>query len=203
MSREHLMFFEAARENQVKNIVFISSESVSDPQGIYGWTKVLSEQIAQRYFDQAKFNVLTLRPRAFIPYWNTDVYASFVEWAKWYWKGAVHINDVAEAVLKGIEFLAIQKSPQHWILPVDGAYDYSEYDLLNWDTKGVGETFKKYYGKFFDLARKFDLDVSLKPTTQNISETTRLLGYEPKYSLMNLLQELAQYGEKGPPVKLD
>jgi hypothetical protein len=27
------------------------------------------------------------------------VYASYVEWARWFWKGAVHIDDVAAAVI--------------------------------------------------------------------------------------------------------
>lgn len=123
--------FEAALEKNIKNIIFISSESVDDKQSIYGWTKGLSEQIAQRYCDVHHLNVLTLRPRAFIPYWNHDVYQSFIEWAKWYWKGAVHINDVAQAVLRGIDLLSSQRLNQHLILPVDGAYEYTEYDLLN------------------------------------------------------------------------
>ncbi len=98
--------FQAALESNIKNIIFISSESVSNKNGLYGWTKVLSEQIAQRYFESNHLNVLTLRPRAFIPYWNQDVYKSYIEWVKWYWKGAVHINDVAQAVILGIDLLA-------------------------------------------------------------------------------------------------
>ena len=193
--------FQAALESNVKNIIFISSESIADKNGIYGWTKVLSEQIAQRYFENHQLNILTLRPRAFIPYWNKDVYRSYIEWAHWYWKGAVHINDVAQAVLKGIDLLATKKLDRHLILPVDGAYEYSQNDLLNWDRNGAGETFKKYYEKFYDIALNCGLDPSLKPSVQDISDTRRHLGYMPQYSLMNLLEDLAKYGEKGPPVK--
>lgn len=195
--------FQAALENNVKNIIFISSENVADKNGMYGWTKILSEKIAQRYFDNHQLNVLTLRPRAFIPYWNQAVYQSFVEWAKWYWKGAVHINDVAQAVINGIDLLAKKPLSQHLILPVDGAYEYIESDLLNWDKNGRGETFKKYYEKFYDKAISFGLDPSLKPTKQDISETKKWLGYVPKYSLMNLLEDLSKYGKKGPPIKFD
>ena len=195
--------FEAAVERNIKNIIFISSESVDDKHSVYGWTKVFGEQIAQRYYDIHHLNVLTLRPRAFIPYWNQDVYQSFVEWAKWYWKGAVHINDVAQAVIEGIDLLSNQTLPQHLMLPIDGAYEYTEYDLLNWDKKYPGETFKKYYEKFYEIAINYGLDPSLKPTVHNISETKKWLGYEPKYSLINLLEDLTQYGEKGPPIKFD
>lgn len=195
--------FEAALEKNIKNIIFISSESVEDKHSLYGWTKVLSEQIAQRYYDLHHLNVLTLRPRAFIPYWNQEVYRSFVEWTKWYWKGAVHINDVAQAVIEGIDLLSNQSLSQHLILPVDGAYEYTEYDLLNWDKNYPRETFKKYYEKFYEIALRFGLDPALKPTIQNISETKKWLGYEPRYSLMKLLEDLTEYGEKGPPIKFD
>ena len=195
--------FQAALENNIKNIVFISSESVADKNGIYGWTKVLSEQIAQRYFNHHQLNILTLRPRAFIPYWNQEVYKSFVEWAKWYWNGAVHINDVAQAVIKGIDLLAEGPLNQHLVLPVDGAYEYPENDLSNWDKTKPGETFRKYYEKYYELAIQNELDPLLKPIKQDISETKKWLGYTPSYSLMNLLEDLSRYGEQGPPVGLD
>ncbi len=195
--------FEAALERNIKNIIFISSESIDDRHSIYGWTKVLSEQIAQRYYDIHQLNVLTLRPRAFIPYWNHDVYQSFIEWAKWYWKGAVHINDVAQAVIAGVDLLSNQSLTQHLVLPIDGAYEYTQYDLLNWDKKYPGETFKKHYEKFYEKAISYGLEPSLKPIIQDISETKKWLSYEPQYSLKNLLEDLTQYGEKGPPVKLD
>ena len=67
------------------------------------------QEIAQRYVEHHNINVLTLRPRAFIPYWNKTVYSSFVEWAKWFWKGAVHINDVAQAVMQGIDLISTKK----------------------------------------------------------------------------------------------
>lgn len=191
---------QAASDLNIKNIILISSESVAETTGMYGWTKILSEQIAQRFFDNNHLNILTVRPRAFIPYWNHEVYKSFVEWAKWYWKGAVHINDVAQAVINGINLLMNKSLKHHLILPLDGAYEYTQDDLLNWDPNYSGETFKKYYGKYYDLAIKYGLDPSLKPIMQDITETKEHLGYIPTYSLNNLLEDLEQYGEKGAPV---
>jgi len=40
---------------------------------------------------------------------------------------------------------------------------------------------------------------ALKPTRLDISETVRWLGYRPAYSLANLLSELAEFGDGGPP----
>jgi nucleoside-diphosphate-sugar epimerase len=196
--------FQAATEANISKIIFISSEAVSDKNGSYGWTKVLGEKIAQRYAENHHLNVLTLRPRAFIPFWNKEVYSSFVEWCMWYWGGAVHINDVAQAVMQGIDLLSTKTLPNHIVLPVDGAYEYTQNDLENWDKYGSGTTFKKYYEKYYDLAIKYGLDPAIKPTIQDISSTNQWLGYEPHYSLMNLLEDLSKYGESGPStIELD
>jgi UDP-glucose 4-epimerase len=195
--------FQAALEQKIKKIVYISSESVAERQGMYGWTKRMGEEIAQHFVDQHQMNVVTLRPRAFIPYWNHDVYSSYVEWAKWFWKGAVHINDVAQAVLLSIDFLASHSTSQHLILPVDGAYEFTQEDLMNWDQEGAGETFKKYYAEYFNLAKKFGLDPTQKPSIQNIEDTKNKIHYHPTFSLKNVLEELSKYGEKGPPFNLE
>ncbi len=191
--------FQAAAEAGVDKIVHISSESVSDRYGIYGHTKVLAEEIAHTYSQRHHMNVIILRPRAFIPYWNHNVYASFLEWAKWFWKGAVHIDDVNQATLKSIELLKEQKITEPPVLNVDGAYEYTAEDLRAWDEKGAGSTFRKHYVHYVDLAVNNGLDPTLKPEILDISETKRWLGYEPHYSLLNLLKELEKFGPKGPP----
>jgi len=190
--------FQAATLMNINKIIFISSESVTEKNGMYGLTKRLGEEIAEHFIQNHHLNILTLRPRAFIPFWNKEVYSSFVEWAKWFWKGAVHINDVVHAVMLGIDLLATKPLSHHLILPVDGAYEYTQNDLQNWDKLGPGTTFKKYYEKYYDLAVKSGLDPTAKPTIQDISSTKQLLGYEPHYSLKNLLEDLSKYGGSGP-----
>lgn len=88
--------------------------------------------------------------------------------------------------------MATQKLSQHLILPVDDAYEYTDEDLLNWDKDGPGSTFKKYYADYYDTAIQCGIDPTVKPTKQDISETTKWLGYISHYSLKNLLQELTQ-----------
>lgn len=184
--------FEAARRAQVKNVVFISTTSIDEPDSLYGHSKILAEQIADFYFRKYKMNILTLRPRAFIPPWNRTVYKSYTEWAEWFWRGAVHIDDVAQAVLKGIEFVYSNRQlKEHYVLPVDGAYEYDDQDLSNWDELGPGSTFKKYYEKYFELAKSHGLDPSVKPRKLDISATKKQLGYEPRFSLRTLLEELS------------
>ena len=191
--------FQACVEADVHNVVYISSSSVADKQGFYSFTKKLGEAVAQDYAQRHGLNVIILRPRAFIPHWNRQVYASFLEWAQWFWTGAVHIDDVTQAVMQSIDLLNKGELEEALTLNVDGAYEYRDEDLADWDQDGAGMTFRKYYQEYEEVARKFGLDPAKQPTKMDIAETRKLLGYEPRYSLKNLLEELAQYGEEGPP----
>lgn len=105
-------------------------------------------------------------------------------------KGAVHVEDVKQAVLKSIETLDSEtalneKTP---VLTVDGAYEYTPEDLKNWDKEGGGSSFKKYYEPYYELAIKTGLDPARKPKVLNIEKTRMTIGYVPTYSLKNFLQ---------------
>jgi nucleoside-diphosphate-sugar epimerase len=191
--------FEAASSLDINKIVFISTTSVHRPDTRYGSSKILAEHIAEYYRKYRNMNVIILRPRAFIPYWNRDAYANYIEWARWFWKGAVHIDDVASAVLLSMDFIASQRLGQNLTLTLDSAYEYADADLDHWDADGAGSTFRKYYSEYYDLAISYGLDPTVKPRKLDISETVRWLGYKPSYSLRNLLLELATYGDSGPP----
>ena len=190
--------FQAAAEKGIKKVVYLSSTSVLDRFGVYGHTKVLGEEIARAYHERHGMQVIILRPGAFIPWWNKAVYASFFDWAKWYWKGAVHINDVLQSVMKSIDLLKTCKLDHMPTLFVDGKYEYTPRDLEDWDAKGAGTSFQKYYSTYTDIAHKFGLDPAQKPEVFDIEPTRKIIGYEPAYSFMNLLQELKEFGEKSP-----
>jgi nucleoside-diphosphate-sugar epimerase len=191
--------FEAAASLGIDKIVFISTTSVDKPDTWYGRSKILGECIAEDYSKYSNMNVITLRPRAFIPFWNRDVYANYSDWARWFWKGAVHIDDVAAAVILSVDLISRQHLGRHLILTLDSAYEYTDADLAHWDAGGAGSTFKKYYSKYYDLALSYGLDPALKPTRLDISEADLWLGYKPSYSLATLLSELEAYGDSGPP----
>ena len=91
--------FEAAVSLGINKIIYISTTSVRRPDTLYGHSKILAERIAEDYADHRGMNVITLRPRSFIPFWNHDAYTGYSDWARWFWNGAVHIDDVAAAVM--------------------------------------------------------------------------------------------------------
>jgi nucleoside-diphosphate-sugar epimerase len=191
--------FEAAASLGIDKIIFISTTSVYRPDTLYGRSKILAELIAEDYRKHREMNMVTLRPRGFIPHWDRDVYARYSDWARWFWKGAVHIDDVAAAVLLSLDLISRRQPGQQLVLTLDSAYEYTDADLAHWDAEGPGSTFRKYYPEYYDLALSYGLDPALKPTKLDISETMRWLGYKPSYSLANLLSELAAYGDSGPP----
>ena len=191
--------FEAAAALGIGEIIYISTTSVHRPATLYGRSKILAERVAENYSMYSNMNVVTLRPRGFIPFWNRDVYTKYSEWAKWFWRGAVHIDDVASAVMLGVDLISRQELGQHLILTLDSAYEYTDADLDQWDADGAGSTFRKRYPEYHDLALSYGLDPALKPDRLDISEAVRWLGYKPSYSLASLLSELASYGDQGPP----
>jgi nucleoside-diphosphate-sugar epimerase len=191
--------FEAAATLGIDKIVHISTTSVRRPDTLYGRSKVLAERIADDYAHYRNMNVISLRPRGFIPHWNRDVYTKYSDWARWFWRGAVHIDDVASAVMLAIDLMSRERLAQNLVLPLDSASEYTDADLDRWDADGPGSTFRKHYPQYHDLALSYGLDPAAKPTRLDISETVRRLGYRPSYSLANLLAELAAYGDDGPP----
>ncbi|MBL1147937.1 MAG: NAD(P)-dependent oxidoreductase [Pseudomonadota bacterium] len=193
--------FEAAAAAGVKKAVLISSTSTDDRYGLYGHTKVLNEEMARAYAHRHDMDILTLRPRAFIPPWNRAVYQDFTEWANWFWKGAVHAADVCQATLKAVNFLKAGQKPAEpaQILTIDGAYDYTADELQNWTENSFA---KRYGAEAEKLAQSFGLDTARKPKILGSADAEKLIGYRPAYSLKNLLEELEKYGRKGPQFPL-
>jgi UDP-glucose 4-epimerase len=66
--------FEAAVSAGIGKVIFISTTSVYRPSTRYGSSKILAELIAEDYRKHRLMNVVTLRPRGFIPYWDRAVY---------------------------------------------------------------------------------------------------------------------------------
>ncbi len=193
--------FEAAARAGVARMVLISSTSVSKPQSVYGHSKILSEEVAAGYASRHGMNVVVLRPRAFIPHWNREVYASFAAWVRWFARGGVHIDDVASAAMRAIDRTAAPGSVPPETYTIDGAYDYTDDDLAHWDAEGPGSTFHKRFGTDYELAVSHGIDPGVKPRILNRADTqsAEKLGYQPRYSLRNALDELREFGAAGPP----
>ena len=96
--------FEAAAG--VGKVIYVSTTSVYRPDTRYASSKILAELIAEDYRKHRLMKVVTLRARGFIPYWDRTVSTKYSDWARWFWKGAVNIDDVAAAVILSLDLLS-------------------------------------------------------------------------------------------------
>ncbi len=194
----HLL--ESCVTHGVQQFVHISSSSVLKSAGVYGFTKRLAEETVGHFHREFGLDSIILRPRAFIPHWNRQVYANYLEWVKRFWPGAVHIQDVVQAVMRSVDYLSKDHEMSLPILTIDRTQDYSSRELEQWDADGSGSSFRRVFADFEGLVRQHGLNPSIKPLSLDISQTKRLLSYQPTYGLKELLLELQKFGNEGPPI---
>jgi nucleoside-diphosphate-sugar epimerase len=173
-----------------RKFVFISSSSVDEWPEMYGVTKALGEELCRAYSEREGIQVLSLRPRAFIPWWNTAVYGSKEEWAKWFARGAIHINDVAESVILACLKLLGTEQPFFDALALDGKQDFSPEELAYWRTFGGKQLLRMRFPKFQRLIESANFIPVEPPTYKDISRTKELLGFDPTYGFYELLAEM-------------
>lgn len=183
---------EYSARNHKSRLVFISSTSVDDWPGMYAHSKILCEDLMRTYSVRHDMDIISLRARAFIPHWNRSVYNTIGEWACWYWKGSIHIGDVAQAVIKSIDALVSDKVHGHTVLTLDGACEFQSSDLDYWDQHGPGSTFKRVFGEDkHSLAVSNGLNPAAKPKIIGYADAQTTIGYVPTYGFRHMLEELA------------
>jgi len=188
---------QASLKHDIKKLIHISSSSVLKLSGYYGFTKRLAEQAVSHFQHAHDLQTITLRPRAFIPFGNKRIYASYGDWARRFWPGAVHIHDVAQAVLLGVEKLKQDEDMCESTFNIDREAGFPSEVLATWDEEGVGTSFRKVYPQFADLAQRCGLDSSKKPNTLEFIDAKEHLGYSPQYGLSEFFVELSEMEQAG------
>lgn len=192
--------FEAGAQQGISRVVFISSTSVSKPASIYGHSKILGEQIAAGYALRHGMNIVILRPRAFIPASNKELYPTLADWCRAFARGGVHVDDVADAVLLALARTAGERLETPLTCTLDGAYEYSPADLSAWDHAGPGTTFCKYFPEYVALATAHQFDLAYRPRVlprELAEEAARDLGYAPRFGLRQALELLSLESNPG------
>lgn len=182
---------EACARHDTRKFIFLSSTSVDEWPEMYGTTKVLGEGLCRAYANRHSMQVIALRPRAFIPWWNTKVYRSKREWAAWFARGAVHIDDVATSVMLAYNKIRDLKSPFFEVVEVDGKHDFDAEDAKEWRREGT----KRFLAKRFPALSQTILGANFlpeePPTYRDLTKAKSLLGYMPSYGYEEMLREVA------------
>lgn len=190
---------EAAVRNNIKKVIFTSSESTLGfafmtnrmspeyipidenhplrPQDPYGLSKVIGEQICRTYSARYGIRTICLREpwiwvpdEAQIPFYKKLV-EEYRNWHKNLWT-YVHVFDVAQA-----HRLAIERD-------LDSLHEVFFITAKeNWTGKDSTELLKEFYPEI----KKYSNDFSGASAIISHTKAKKLLGYEPKYSVKDLL----------------
>jgi nucleoside-diphosphate-sugar epimerase len=188
---------QAMMDRGITRLVHISSSSVTKLSGTYGFTKRLAEQAVTHFQSQHDLKAIILRPRAFIPPWNRQVYSDFYQWAQRFWPGAVHIHDVARGVMQSLDHTSTVSGGNSLCLNIDRAPDFSAEVLEHWDEHGPGTSFSKAYPQFVSAAIKAGINTAIRPNSIDISEARANIGYDPQYGIKAFFEELQEYEVEG------
>lgn len=183
---------DACARKGVTKFLFLSSTSTDEWPGIYGMTKVLGEKLCQAFAERHSMSILSLRPRAFIPWWNTSVYPSKLDWAHWFARGAVHIDDVTQATLKGAQFLFEHDGPFFDLLEIDGKHDLTEEEKDQWRREGARTFLRKRFEHAAAAINEGGFSPEEPPSYKDIGKAQQLIGYAPSYGYAELLKEIAE-----------
>lgn len=174
-------------ENGVEKFLFVSSTSIDDGSSFYGLTKRLGEDLCQNYSEHYGMDILAIRPRAFIPHTNRQVYKSYLEWATWYAKGAIHIDDVAQALHRGAEYLLKSEKVDFSSIEIDGKHDFSSKEIAMWEKEGWDSILKSRFPQYAERIKEIDFAPEAPPTYKDNSKAASILGFEPKFGFDEML----------------
>ncbi len=137
-TRGMLNVLEAAVKNNIKKIIYASSvcavgfrgtpklvketDCCNPSDGMYGYSKYLAEKLCKLYADKYDINIICLRFAMVVPQHDLVIPTRFF---MPYWLGAVHIEDVIQAIKLAID----NESIHYGIYHIASDSQYSKFDI--------------------------------------------------------------------------
>lgn len=178
--------FQAADANDVRKVVWMSSQSVHANDTIYGVTKIVGEELCQFYHRVHGIRCIMLRPADFTPYRTTKQYGERLL------RGGVDRRDVQQAAILAVEnetvaceaFAVVREDP------------FTAEDVRSWphDPRSVLE---RAFPGAWALVERFELELPERIAQSDISAIHAQLGYRPRYNFFSFLGDLAQQERHG------
>ncbi len=157
------------------NFIYISSSAAAKDSD-YGKTKAQGEELVKNYFKDKPYGGFALRTKGFTPYFSPS-YKSFVDYANWVLTGAVHIEDVVEAVR-----LCLQKPKQDFeMFVVDGKQDFTEEEQSTWSEDVLKEKYPQ--------AKEFISTLTIPSKSPSYSDSKNMVGYVPSHGFSKVVEE--------------
>jgi nucleoside-diphosphate-sugar epimerase len=173
-----------------KKFVFMSSTSIDEWPEMYGMTKILGEELCRAYAAQQAMQIISLRARAFIPWWNTRVYSSKAEWASWFALGAIHVEDVAAATICACYKVCNADEALFEVVELDGKHDFDDADRDAWMNDGREAFLMRRFPHLSDVIKQAKFLPDTPPTYKDLRKAEEFLGYRPSYGYGDMLEEI-------------
>lgn len=178
--------FQAAVANDVRKVVWLSSQSVHGNDNIYGLTKIVGEELCRFYERVHDIRCIMLRPADFTPYRTNKQYGERLL------RGGVDRRDVHQAAILAVEnetvmceaFAVVREDP------------FTPGDVNDWQHDPAA-VLERYVPGARALVERFDLDLPQQIAPSNVSDIQTKLGYRPRYNFFSFLGDLAERDRQG------
>jgi len=178
--------FQAAVAHHVPRVVWISSMSVHERDNIYGFSKVVGEELCQFFFRAHGIRCIMLRPADFTPHRDRKHYGERLL------RGGVDRRDVYQAAALAVENDALTCAA----LPVLRADPWTPAEVDRWQQDPLA-VLEHYVPQARKLLAPYDLRLPEQISVADISATRRALGYQPEHNFVSFLRELAEQDQAG------
>lgn len=176
--------FQAARAQNIKKFVFLSSQAWHGHYDKYGFTKRVGEELCEYHKNQNGVCYVAIRPADLTP-WSS--------WAKHYGPrllyGGVDREDVFESILCSVRYL--ENSNELEGFPVDAmrANAFTSEQTEQWESDPLGICESIFPG-YQALIEKYELEISRRPGIIPSLLGADKVGFKPKTHFGTFLQEL-------------
>lgn len=171
---------QAAVHAGIPRVVYASSAAVYDPYGKYGFTKKIGEELLQYVNRRHQINCVSLRP------WDFTPWRSFIAYGARMLRGGVDRRDVIDCFRLAIE----AETTGVAALNVARGQPFTSDELAAWPDQAP-RILDRHVPAASDLVSRYEIDISAVPSSPDISETTTLLGWEPRHDFLTFLRELS------------
>jgi nucleoside-diphosphate-sugar epimerase len=160
--------------------------SVFHRDNIYGFSKVIGEELCEFYFSVHGVRAIILRPADFTPYHNRKQYGERLL------RGGVDRRDVYQAAALAVEAPGIGCAA----FPVMRGDPWTAQEIALWEHDPLA-VLEHYVPEARRLMSSYDLQLPKAISVPDISTTRSTLGYRPEYNFVSFLHELAVHDVAG------
>ena len=185
--------FQAARVQNIKRFVFLSSQAWHGHYDKYGFTKRIGEELCEYHRQRNDVRFVAVRPADLTP-WR--------DWAAGYGPrllyGGVDREDVLNSIVCSVQHLAkpVGSELDNVVVNALRANAFGEADLSNWVEDPLGSCEKLFPGSA-SLVEKYGMNISHKPHVVDLGEGAVVVGYDPKVHFGSFIERLKSLDAEG------